>query len=367
MCGGSQWAPLPNPRDDRAMLSDLRVLAEPLDKWSCRTCAIARRDRRAGSDAFFGSGYTLYDHAPGAPRETARQRVYADWIGAQCPDPPASIFDAGCGNGSLLLALGARWPAARLRGVDASPESVAHARAAGIDAAAGLLEQAPRQPADLVISVNVVEHTDDPMTFVAALAAMLAPGGTLVVICPDGGHPWSELVIADHRWSFTPAHLSGMVTEAGLRPVGMSSAPRELGAFQMVAGRQMNAVSYDPPVPGSVDALIEARRAYLEQWRVLDGLLEARAGTGALTCFGAGEAAGLLRAYAPATWSRVAGCTADAPEQERFDNLPVVHYADGLNARTMLLGVRPAAQPALAARLSGDGHAVVRWDDVIAE
>jgi 2-polyprenyl-3-methyl-5-hydroxy-6-metoxy-1,4-benzoquinol methylase len=350
------------------MLSDLRVLAEPLDKWSCRTCAIARRGRRARGAAVFGSGYSLYDHAPGAPRETARQRAYAAWIAAHCPAPPVSIFDAGCGNGSLLLALGARWPAARLRGLDASPESVAHARSAGIDASPGLLEQAALQPADLVISVNVIEHTDNPSSFVAALASALAPGGTLVLVCPDGGRPWSELVVADHVWSLTPEHLSRFVEQAGLHLVGRSSAPSELGAFQMVVAGQGEGLSHATPVPASVDALIEARHAYLERWRGLDDLLQARAGAGPLTCFGAGEAAGLLRAYAPATWARVTACTTDAPEQPAFDNLPVVHYAGYSGPqRTMLLGVRPAAQPAVAQRLQADGLRVVRWDDVIAE
>jgi SAM-dependent methyltransferase len=364
ICGDLRWEPLPNPHDDRAILSDLRVLHEPLDKWSCRRCGFARR-ATAPEPGVFTSGYALYDHAPGAPREAARQRAYATWIAKHC-DVPASVLDVGCGNGSLLLALRDLWPDATLRGIDPSQESVSHARAVGVDAVAGTLEDTVVDASELVISVNVIEHTRTPARFVQALAGAVAPGGTLVLVCPDGSRPSSELVFADHLSSFTRAHLDRMLSDAELTLAMAAQGPNDLGPFQMLVARRSRPSPHptiDNP-DGNAAAIIAARRDYLQGWRALDDVLTDRVGDAPLICFGIGEAAGLLRAYAPATWVRVTACVADAPEQERFGDLPVQEYASAARG-TMLLGVRPMSQPAVAARVAQDGHRVIRWDDLI--
>ena len=95
------------------MLSDLRVLDSPLDKEACAICGLVRRSDHLTSK-LFDWGYQLYDHPPGATRENARQEAYAEWLSSQVATSPRSILDLGCGNGSLLLALGRRWPDARL-------------------------------------------------------------------------------------------------------------------------------------------------------------------------------------------------------------------------------------------------------------
>jgi SAM-dependent methyltransferase len=366
ICGDLAWEPLPNPHDGRAILSDLRVLHEPLDKWSCRGCGLARR-AAAPHPELFTSGYTLYDHAPGAPREVARQRAYAAWIAKHCA-VPGSVLDVGCGNGSLLLALREIWPAATMRGIDPSRESVSHARAVGVDAVAGTLEDIVVDASELVISVNVIEHTRTPGRFVQALATAVAPGGTLVLVCPDGSRPSTELVFADHLSSFAPVHLARMLNEGGLTPVATAQSADDLGAFQMLIARRSSSPrphqAIDEP-DGNAAAIIEAKRDYLRGWRSLDHVLTDRLGDPPVICFGIGEAAGLLRAYAPATWLRVTACVADAPEQEAFGELPVLDYAATPEGGTVLLGVRPMVQAAVAARVANDGHRVIRWDDLI--
>src|SRR5262245_60839373 len=119
------------------MLSDLRVVDDALEKQACGACGVVRG--RARSTALFESGYCLYDHPPGAPRESGRQDAYAAWLAAYVSRPPQSILDLGCGNGSLLLALQRRWPGATLHGLDPSAEAVRHACAVGIDARCGSL------------------------------------------------------------------------------------------------------------------------------------------------------------------------------------------------------------------------------------
>ncbi len=57
-----------------------------------------------------------------------RSRPFFDLL-ARVPERPyARIADLGCGSGELTRALAERWPAARVTGVDSSPEMLAKAR-----------------------------------------------------------------------------------------------------------------------------------------------------------------------------------------------------------------------------------------------
>jgi SAM-dependent methyltransferase len=367
VCGGTRWCSLPNPRADRSMLSDLRVLDSPLDKETCADCGLVRRPNPAMAK-LFDSGYQLYDHSPGATREAARQEVYAEWLSSHVATPPRSILDLGCGNGSLLLALGRRWPGARLRGLDPSQESVGRARDAGIDARCGSVGVAPLDPADLVVSVNVIEHVEDPQWFVRSVATLVTPRGTALVACPDGGRAWLELLFADHLWSFMPAHLSRLAAGAGLEVVNWSAAPSALGSFQLIRLRPSTTPEQQVTM-GSEGAaeVTRAKQSYLHAWGLLEQELLARSRhSPSLVCFGMGEAAALLRAYAPALWSRVKLCAVDRPEGDVFGDIPVIDYTGGRFEWPVILGVRPEAQARLARRLEDSGCAVIRWDDCIA-
>ena len=349
------------------MLSDLRVLDVPLGKHACASCGLVKRPSGV-RERLFESGYRLYDHAPGAVGESARQSVYAEWLSVQGLGQRRSILDLGCGNGSLLLALRRWWPGAALRGLDPSHESVGRARDAGVDARCGRVGEVPLEPADLVVSVNVVEHVEDPVTFLQSMAALVSPDGSLLLACPDGGRAWLELLFVDHLWSFSAAHLGQLASHAGLKVVDWTAAPVALGSFQLV--RLSREAANGPaaiPAPGA-DALIGAKDRYLRAWGSLEQDLLARAGDArSLACFGAGEAAALLRAYAPEVWRRVAVCLVDAPEEATFGDVPVIDcvHRRGVDD-PVLLGVRPEGQPAVAQRLLGAGCSVIRWDDRIA-
>ena len=99
-----------------------------------------------------------------------------------------SALDVGCGAGLLaepLARLGARVTA-----VDAAPELIEAARAhsAGqgleIDYRAAAVEQIEGQ-FDLITAMEVIEHVADPASFLAAVAARLAPGGLLILSTPN--------------------------------------------------------------------------------------------------------------------------------------------------------------------------------------
>lgn len=78
------------------------------------------------------------------------------------------------------------------------------------------LDDAAEQAFDLVFSVQVIEHTADPVAFLASQRSCLAPGGVVVTICPNGAVPHAELIHSDHLFSFAPSHLAAVTAQAGL-------------------------------------------------------------------------------------------------------------------------------------------------------
>jgi SAM-dependent methyltransferase len=392
VCGGSKWIALPDP-GQRSMASDWRVVDERLARMLCAECGLVRRDPTASTGAsFYASGYALYGHPPGDAREQARQDEYARWIAQGTGYRPRRVLDVGCGNGSLLRALRAYWPDAELLGCDPSRESIAEGFGNDLRLWTGTASNLPSDvSADLVIAVNVIEHTIDPIAFLTDLRAVLQPDGLLVIVCPDGGRPGLDLLFVDHVFSFSREHVGTLLSRAGLQRLGASQSPRSLGTFQMAIGRRRDATQKKaiPAPPRAEDVT-----TYLERWRQLDDRLHARV-QGSIVCFGAGEAAGLLRAYAPRVWSSVRACTVDgvpagwfaegepsastvfvgspgdptlAKAEEslrRFGELPMIPLESVPPDETMLVGVRPADQPRVAERLAARFRHVVTWYDLV--
>lgn len=117
-----------------------------------------------------------------------------------------ALLDVGCAYGYLLDE--ARPFFSRRVGVEMAPEALRHARGFADRVFEGGLEAVEGGPFDLVIAVQVIEHIYDPVPFVEQAAAMLAPGGCLVLATPHMGSLWRP--IFGRRWpSFKiPEHVT---------------------------------------------------------------------------------------------------------------------------------------------------------------
>lgn len=106
------------------------------------------------------------------------------------PLPKRTVLDVGCGNGELLRLLRARYPAIEeASGADLSEavvEQNRHALPTMKFSVLDLERAALPIEAELVTCTEVVEHLDDRTSAFAHLAAMVAPGGALLVTCPTG-------------------------------------------------------------------------------------------------------------------------------------------------------------------------------------
>ena len=183
-----------------------------------------------------------------------------DWIADQVaaqfgrdrrkPSPFAglAVLDIGCGGGLVTEPM-ARLGAA-VTGLDASDAAIAVARehAAGqglaIDYRVSTVEDAAADGLgfDVVLALEIVEHVPDPGAFVAALSAVLRPGGIAIlstlnrtpqslvkaVIGAEYVMRWLPPGTHDWRRFLTPAELDRHLSAAGLAPVartGMRYAP----------------------------------------------------------------------------------------------------------------------------------------------
>jgi SAM-dependent methyltransferase len=101
------------------------------------------------------------------------------------------LLDAGCGTGWFSLRAAQR--GARVVSLDiAAPLAAAAKRRSGSLAVAGdaLCLPFPDGVFELVISSEMIEHTEDPRAAVRELARVLTPGGVLALTCPNRSWQW---------------------------------------------------------------------------------------------------------------------------------------------------------------------------------
>jgi SAM-dependent methyltransferase len=371
LCGGNSAA-LPLPHASQSMLSDGRVIARVLAKLSCMACGAAFHGSDT-SDAdireIYRSGYSLAGTAPKS--DAVRARAYCRWIQSEC-STPGSILEVGCGSGALLKHMLAAWPAASGCGIDpALPEAV---RSDGrLRLQRGFVEDIPPdwQGFDMIVAVNVMEHVANPGAFLATLQSRLAPNGNIVIVCPAAEPPNVELLFFDHLYSFTPSALRAASKPTSLVARKQTSAPREIGDFQMLVFNGADEASGGPLQPDRpLQDLYARRQCYLKRWRELDGtLLERSKPAARLVAFGAGQTAALLRAYAPRTWARVDLVVLDDMDEAWTLGPPIASYRDAvqnLAGAAVLIAASPHAQTAIAERLRQDGMQPIAWNDLIA-
>jgi len=146
------------------------------------------------------------------------------------------VLEVGCGSGNFTVLMAAA--GRRVTGIDIEPAYVEaarrrlaqfpHARVSCGDATAA--EWSERF--DTVVALDVVEHIEDDRAFLARLAAVLKPGGTLVLKVPAGRWLMSPMDRAvGHFRRYDKRSLAETLRAAGLAPVSLThfNMPGTLG------------------------------------------------------------------------------------------------------------------------------------------
>lgn len=370
ICGRDVWASLGKVAG-RSLLSDGRIVDYPLARVACAHCGVARHaapPTPARVAAFYDDAYALYDNPIGGFFEDKRQQKYAAWLTERLGVADArSLFEIGCGNGSLMYLLRDAVPGLAVAGIEPAGGAVAHGRSVGLDIAqGGFADMAADRSADVVIAINVIEHVGDPVALLRHAARVAGADGRVVIVHPDGERPSSELLFVDHLHSFTKAAIVAAAERAGLNLRVSERAPDALGPFvghvlSVARGEWRD----DWPM---MDRLQQARRGALADWAALDARLGERLAPFAhVRCFGTGEAAAMLRCYAPEAWRRIEGFVVDAAPGD-FDGRAVGVLSDLPPSADMavLLALREDVQAAVGDRLAALGYRPIRWDDLVA-
>lgn len=140
-------------------------------------------------------------------------------IGAPAPD---DVVDLGCGPGNLTRLLPERWPGARVRGVDASPEMVEVARRVpGLDVELGDVRDwaAAAGQVDVLISNATLQWLPDHLALLPRLLDRVRPGGWFGFQVPGNfGEP--SHTIRDELAAEPPyaAHTAGVAVPSSHDP-----------------------------------------------------------------------------------------------------------------------------------------------------
>lgn len=185
---------------------------------------------RAGSAAWDPATYLRF--------ADERARPFTDLLTRVGAQTPSRVVDLGCGEGALTASLAGRWPAARITGVDSSPEMLAAAAAHEVPGRVGFVsgdvrDWQPEDPVDVVISNAVLHWVPGHEELLARWAGWLAPGGWLAVQVPGNFRAPTHALLADlcrsPRWTgllraaapradavLDPAGYLDVLTSAGL-------------------------------------------------------------------------------------------------------------------------------------------------------
>jgi SAM-dependent methyltransferase len=163
------------------------------------------------------------------------------------------ILDAGCGTGHRLLALARRYPDAHFVGVDMTAASLEVAaglvrkhRLTNVELHRGdLVEFRPRNSFDIIVSIGVIHHLENPCGGLASLSAMLGDQGILLI--------WLYHALGEHQrlleremlltmWNRTDGFAQGLQL---LQELGIKLETKRYGSSAAQAKTEVSQRSID--------------------------------------------------------------------------------------------------------------------------
>jgi SAM-dependent methyltransferase len=209
------------------------VLCEQIVLQECKRCGITLQNPRLSHAAMLAieNESTVYN----LPPEEVEFRISGPLDGLVLhldrlvQSRGKRWLDIGCNRGILLEA--ARRRGWQVRGVEIADEAAQRARADyGLTIYSDLAALEHEPPFDVITAWHVLEHTYDPVAFLRAAEARLAPGGVLALQVPAYEHledyrardQFGGIVCAVHNFYFTEATLRQVVARIGLQPLEFS-------------------------------------------------------------------------------------------------------------------------------------------------
>jgi len=113
---------------------------------------------------------------------------------------PPRVIDLGCGPGNSTAVLAARWPNAKLEGLDSSPDMLAQARQSGVRAQwieADVASWSAQEKYSVIFSNATLQWLDDHRTLIPRLLGFIQPGGTFAFQVPHNMNAPSHVLMRE--------------------------------------------------------------------------------------------------------------------------------------------------------------------------
>ncbi|RDE04746.1 class I SAM-dependent methyltransferase [Sphingomonas aracearum] len=194
----------------------------------------------------------------------ARRDILADYLTREGRLPGnARILEIGCGTGHNLPML-AHFGQVEAIEIDPAARAIAAERIGRAVSAAPLpvLPGVERGAYDLIAVLDVVEHIEDDVAALKAMAACLKPGGKILITVPAHQWMWSAHdVVNHHHRRYSKKTLRHALHRAGLRERKLgyfNSLLFPLAAAARMVGRMTGKDdSDDSPPPPVLNSLFE--------------------------------------------------------------------------------------------------------------
>jgi len=228
---------LPSPMH-RLGATSLNLAGKRIDFCQCQQCGLVYMNPRLTEPAIARFYNTVYGHAGASEAFESSQEAYVEYLldvtSPMVMSNGPSVLDIGCGAGQFLYAAQKR----RFTVAGTELSSVAAERASkllNVSIYPGDFRDLnlPSESFDLVTLLAVVEHLRAPVSYLRDSAALLKPGGILLIKVPNIasteyhvarllGQLWRGFII-EHLYYFTPDFTRKLMHGLGLETVMMSS------------------------------------------------------------------------------------------------------------------------------------------------
>ncbi len=153
-----------------------------------------------------------------------RGRPFVELVSRVRAEAPTDVVDLGCGPGNLTRLLADRWPGARVRGVDSSPEMIEAARRDVPDLefeVADLRDWVERgDDVDVLVSNATLQWLPDHLDLLPRLVERVRPGGWIAFQVPgnfdEPSHTLRDELAAEEPYA---AHVRDVAVPASHQPV----------------------------------------------------------------------------------------------------------------------------------------------------
>ena len=163
------------------------------------------------SDSYYDAKYFDWQKNIGSFGGWANISKFWDYI-----SPEDNVLDFGGGGGYMIAAL--KCSAKKI--VEINDTARAEAESLGIEAYARTSEL-PDEWADVIVSNNALEHTEQPLSELKELYRVLKTGGKIIFVVPCENFTWSYKPgdINQHLYSWSPMSIGNLFTRAGFHVI----------------------------------------------------------------------------------------------------------------------------------------------------